>query len=136
MLTAKQQRFVEEYVIDLNATQAAIRAGYSERAAAEQGSRLLTYAKIKEKVAELQANTSQRLNITKETIINEYLEIIESAKREGEFGPDRTNWNKALAQLSKLLGFEERQKIDITTNNESLNTIKIEIIKSNEGNKS
>jgi len=38
VLTPKQKRFVEEYLIDLNATQAAIRAGYSEKTAQEQGS--------------------------------------------------------------------------------------------------
>ncbi len=42
-LTPKQRRFVEEYLVDLNATQAAIRARYSERTAQEQGSRLLSY---------------------------------------------------------------------------------------------
>lgn len=41
-LTPKQQRFVEEYLVDLNATQAAVRAGYSEATAKQQGSRLLT----------------------------------------------------------------------------------------------
>ena len=47
-LTAKQQRFCDEYLIDLNATQAAIRAGYSEKTATEQGSRLLTNVKVQE----------------------------------------------------------------------------------------
>jgi len=46
-LTIKQQRFVEEYLKDFNATQAAIRAGYSVKTAAEQGVRLLKYAKVK-----------------------------------------------------------------------------------------
>ena len=46
MLTPKQQRFVAEYLIDLNATQAAIRAGYSPRTAKQQGSRLLTNVDI------------------------------------------------------------------------------------------
>jgi phage terminase small subunit len=45
-LTAKQARFVEEYLCDLNATQAAIRAGYSPKTATVQGSRLLTNAKV------------------------------------------------------------------------------------------
>ncbi|MCQ9186663.1 terminase small subunit, partial [Streptomyces sp. IBSBF 2953] len=40
-LTAKKQRFVDEYLIDLNATQAAIRASYSQKTAASQGERLL-----------------------------------------------------------------------------------------------
>lgn len=40
-LTDKQQRFVAEYLVDRNATQAAMRAGYSEKTAQQQGSRLL-----------------------------------------------------------------------------------------------
>ena len=45
-LTPKQQRFVDEYTIDSNATQAAIRAGYSERTARQQGARLVTNVDI------------------------------------------------------------------------------------------
>jgi phage terminase small subunit len=45
-LTAKQARFVEEDLCDLNATQAAVRAGYSQKTAAVQGSRLLTNVKV------------------------------------------------------------------------------------------
>lgn len=41
-LTSKQRRFVENYLLDLNATQAAIRAGYSQKTARQQGHRLLT----------------------------------------------------------------------------------------------
>ena len=47
MLNAKQQRFVDEYLIDLNGTQAAIRAGYSPHTAVVQGSRLLTNAHVR-----------------------------------------------------------------------------------------
>ena len=47
-LTPKQARFVDEYLIDLSATQAAIRAGYSARTANEQGARLLAKASIQE----------------------------------------------------------------------------------------
>lgn len=46
-LTAKQKRFCDEYLIDLNATQAAIRTGYSEKTAKAQGSRLLTNVDIR-----------------------------------------------------------------------------------------
>ncbi len=47
-LTVKQKRFADEYLIDLNATQACIRAGYSQKTANEQGSRLLTNVNIKQ----------------------------------------------------------------------------------------
>ena len=45
-LTEKQQRFVDEYLIDLNATQAAIRAGYSAKTADQQGSRPVSYTHL------------------------------------------------------------------------------------------
>lgn len=47
-LTVKQKRFADEYLIDLNATQACIRAGYSKKTATEQGSRLLANVNIKQ----------------------------------------------------------------------------------------
>ena len=50
-LTAKQKRFCDEYLIDLNATQAAIRAGYSARTANEQGARLLANVSVQEYIA-------------------------------------------------------------------------------------
>ncbi len=53
MLTDKQKRFCEEYIVDSNATQAAIRAGYSERTANEQGARLLAKDSVKTYIKEL-----------------------------------------------------------------------------------
>ena len=49
-LTEKQQRFVDEYLIDLNATQAAIRAGYSVKTADQQASRMLTNVKVQQAI--------------------------------------------------------------------------------------
>ena len=61
MLNEKQQRFADEYLIDLNATRAAIRAGYSERTASAQAARLLKNvnisAYIREKMAEQREDT-------------------------------------------------------------------------------
>jgi len=57
-MTAKQHRFVAEYAIDLNATQAAIRAGYSRKTAQQQGSRLLRNAVVQQAIA---AQQSQHL---------------------------------------------------------------------------
>lgn len=50
-LTDKQKKFVEEYLIDLNATQSAIRAGYSPKTANEQGARLLANVSIQEAIS-------------------------------------------------------------------------------------
>lgn len=74
-LTAKQQRFVEEYLIDLNATQAAIRAGYSESTAKEMGYENLTKPHIQEKIQELMAERSARTQITADMVLREYAKI-------------------------------------------------------------
>ena len=62
-LTAKQQRFVEEYLIDLNATQAAIRAGYSEKTARQVAAENLAKPNIAAEVDRLLAERSKRTGI-------------------------------------------------------------------------
>ncbi|MBL3576351.1 terminase small subunit [Rhodovulum sulfidophilum] len=62
-LTAKQRRFVEEYLVDLNATQAAIRAGYSETTARQTGAENLTKPVIAAAIAEAQAQRSERTQL-------------------------------------------------------------------------
>lgn len=74
-LTPKQQRFVEEYIIDLNATQAAIRAGYSERTAESAASRLLRNVKVATAVAEAKAARSARTQITQDRVLEELARI-------------------------------------------------------------
>lgn len=74
-LTAKQQAFCEEYLIDLNATQAAIRAGYSEKGAHVQGAQLLRNPKVGARIGELQAARSERTGVTADRVLAE-LEIL------------------------------------------------------------
>lgn len=74
-LTPKQQRFVDEYLIDLNATQAAIRAGYSPKTAKEQGARLLSKANIQAEIQKRQRKTEAKLEISQERIIQELASI-------------------------------------------------------------
>jgi len=74
-LTPKQERFVAEYLIDLNATQAAIRAGYSEKTAQQQSSRLLLNVVVQEAIAKGQNKTAAKLEITKERIVEELAKI-------------------------------------------------------------
>ena len=76
-LTPKQQRFVEEYLIDLNATQAAIRAGYSEKTANEQGSRLLANVSISEAIAEAKNKRAERTEITQDYVLSNIQKVIE-----------------------------------------------------------
>lgn len=70
-LTAKQARFVEEYLIDLNATQAAIRAGYSEAGAFVRGSELLRNRKVFAAVQEAQNARAKRTEITQDRVLQE-----------------------------------------------------------------
>lgn len=70
-LTDKQKRFCEEYLIDLNATQAAIRAGYSSKTAEQTASRLLRNVKVQEYIAKRQKELSRSTEITQERVIKE-----------------------------------------------------------------
>lgn len=74
-LTAKQQRFADEYLIDLNATQAAIRAGYSPKTADQQASRLLTNVKVRQYLAQRQGERSERTAITQDMVLRELAKI-------------------------------------------------------------
>ncbi len=67
-LRPKHQRFVAEYLIDLNATQAAIRAGYSAHTAEVQGCRLLRNVQIAAAVAKGQQKAMERCEVTRDTI--------------------------------------------------------------------
>ena len=70
-LTPKQKRFCDEYLIDLNATQAAIRAGYSPKTAEQTASRLLRNVKVQEYIAKRQKELSRSTEITQERVIKE-----------------------------------------------------------------
>lgn len=74
-LTHKQAAFVREYLIDLNGTQAAIRAGYSERTANEQAARLLANVSVSKAVADAQAERADRLEITADRVLAELAKI-------------------------------------------------------------
>lgn len=74
-LRPKQQRFVEEYLADLNATQAAIRAGYSPRTARQVGHENLTKPDIAEAVCEAKNTRSKRTEITQDSVLEELARI-------------------------------------------------------------
>ena len=80
-LNAKQSRFVDEYLIDLNATQAAKRAGYSEKTAEVIGAQLLKKTLVKHAVEQAIALRSARTGITQERILEELRRIAFSDKR-------------------------------------------------------
>ncbi|WP_368648987.1 terminase small subunit [Castellaniella ginsengisoli] len=74
-ITPKQARFVEEYLKDLNATQAAIRAGYSARSAKQRAADLLSLPHVQAAVAEAQAARSRRIEIDQDYVLARMVEI-------------------------------------------------------------
>jgi len=68
-LTAKQAAFVREYLLDLNATQAAIRAGYSEKTAVQQGPRLLGNVGVAAAIMKAQASRAERTQVDADWVL-------------------------------------------------------------------
>ncbi len=102
-MNSKQQKFVYEYLVDLNGTQAAIRAGYPAKTAHVQGSRLLRNAKVADAIALAQQARSARTFIT----------------------PDRTLQELAILGFSDLTDFVEWDGKTVTLKNSAdLDTVK------------
>ncbi|QVQ29157.1 terminase small subunit [Achromobacter deleyi] len=74
-LTDKQRRFVDEYLVDLNATQAAIRAGYSQKTAGQIGEQNFKKLEIAQAIQEAQAERSKRTEITQDIVLRELAKI-------------------------------------------------------------
>ena len=80
-LTDKQQKFVEEYLIDLNATQAAIRAGYSENSANEIGCQNLAKLNIAKAVQKAFNERSKRTEITQDYVLETIKDTVEKSRQ-------------------------------------------------------
>lgn len=115
-LTDKQQAFIDEYLIDLNATQAAIRAGYSEETAAVIGSENLVKPNIQKAIQEAQMERRKANSVTREGISKEIDTMMAIAKKhaaEGSTGA-LSPWLKALETKAKLYGlFNAQTQISI-----------------------
>lgn len=106
-LTDKQQRFVEEYIIDLNATQAAIRAGYSEDSAKQIGSENLSKPDIQDAIEKLRDKISKKCEVTVERVLKEYaklafLDIRKAFDENGNLKPISELDNDTAAAVSGL----------------------------------
>lgn len=108
-LTPKQARFVQEYLVDLNATQAAVRAGYSERTACEQGARLLANVKVREAIQAAEKKRQERTEITQDYVIGKLVEIADRTASDCQDSDLKySNKIKALELLGKHVGAFER----------------------------
>ena len=98
-LTPKQQRFVDEYLIDLNATQAAIRAAYSPKTAEQQGFQLLKKTSVSEAIEQAQKERQKRTLVTQDDVIRG---LLTEAEWQGE-GSSHSARVSAWAHLGKHL---------------------------------
>ena len=123
-LTPKQQRFVDEYLIDLNATQAAIRAGYSEKTAYSIGDENLKKHEIKKAIEQAQQERQKRTLVTQDDVIRG---LLTEAEWQGE-GSSHSARVSAWAHLGKHLNMFT-DKIDHTSSDGSMSpNLKIEFI--------
>ena len=109
-LTPKQARFVEEYLLDLNAAAAARRAGYSEKTADSIAAQLLSKTKVFEAVQSAVAARSAKTEITAEYVLENLKRLSERCMGEEEFAPSAAA--RALELLGKHLGlFSDRVEL-------------------------
>jgi phage terminase small subunit len=122
-LTDKQKRFVEEYLKDLNGTQAAIRAGFSKKSADKIAYQLLEKTRVKEEIARGQAKISKKNELTHEWVIEQLKKVYTRCMQEeavndrdgnftGVFEFEASGANRSLELIGKHLGtFAERIKL-------------------------
>jgi len=110
-LTPKQATFVQEYLKDLNGTQAAIRAGYSKKTANEQAARLLANASVQAAVTKGREKLAAKAEVTAERVLNGLL-----AEATADDGPTcKTARVKAWELLGKHLGLmTDRSKVEVS----------------------
>jgi phage terminase small subunit len=170
-LTDKQKAFCKFYIYDWNATQAAIKAGYSEKSAKEIASETLTKLNVQAYIKELQSRGEKLVNLSKQKVADEYKKIAFCSiahlhdtwitrKEFEELTQDEKSCIseittsvrkvkdeetiidieyvkiklhdkvKALENLSKMYGYNDPERLDLSTKGESLNQItEIRIVK-------
>lgn len=121
-LTDKQEMFCKEYLIDLNATQAAIRAGYSKKTANEQGSQNLVKLSIQKRIAELKEERSKRIEIDSDGVLKElknwaegdYTELmLLTAKQIKELSPEIRRLITGFKRVTRRIPGTDEEEIQI-----------------------
>ena len=112
-LTPKQQKFVQEYLIDRNATQAAIRAGYSERSACLQGHRMIHNDNVSYHINNLTEQSKKESNITREKKRQALWSVVEGALSNPEIEYTTQSMVAAIKELNEMDGDHASKKVDL-----------------------
>ena len=112
-LTPKQSKFVQEYLIDMNATQAAIRAGYSENTAYSQGQRLLKKDEVQRQLEKKREQHEIQCDMSKQKIIDKLWGMV--LRNEDDMDMYAM---KAIEIINKMMGYNEPDKIEQTIKQE------------------
>ncbi len=127
-LTDRQRRFIEEYLIDFNATSAIRRAGYNPRTrdyAAQMGSKLLRHPKVSSVLVEMADLSAEQLGISRAYVMVRLREVADRTMEEEKWEP-RTAV-KALETLARLRGdLIERKQVDVRTVSIEINGVEME----------
>jgi phage terminase small subunit len=120
MQNARYIRFIDEYLLDHNATRAAVAAGYSKRTAAAAASRLLRHVNVAPVLKARQRELQDQLQISKDTVITELVAAIELAKAQSNPQAMIAGWR----EIAKLLGYyePEKHKVDVSVSSKRLLT--------------
>jgi phage terminase small subunit len=124
-LPPKRERFCQEYAIDHNGTQAAIRAKYSEHTAQEQSAELLSIPLIQNRITEIEKQFLDKLGISKERVLKEYSRLAFTTMR------DVASWNGETVNLDDSKDLTEDSAAAVMevsqTTNESGSSVKIKL---------
>lgn len=128
-ITPKQERFCQEYIVDYNGAQAAVRAGYAANSARKTASRLLTNADILARVRELQREQTARLALTQDYVLQQLVDTYRCCRKpepvlvydpdaggmveSGKYQFDSKGALRALELIGKHLGmYQDKLKLD------------------------
>jgi phage terminase small subunit len=137
ILNPKQKRFCDEYLKDLNGTQAAIRAGYSKKTATEQSSRLLTNVKVQDFISSKMEKREKRTEITQDRVLQElariaFFDIRNLIDEDGNPKPLDTLDDDTAAAIAGVDVYREKSKHeDGSKVNEVAETVKYKIADKN-----
>lgn len=116
ILKPKQERFCMEYLVDNNATQAAIRAGYSPKAASQESSRLLKHPEVRARIEENKKKLMSDVEITASFVLKGIKDIAETGERDNDKLKAFELLGKHLKLFSENLNINGNMNVQIIDN--------------------